>query len=108
MEYRKNEHRKLKTVNDEMKLLPIDILSIGKMRWTEIGHIPMTEDHTIYYLRHERQRRKDIAFIVRKGIAIPFPRKKKYASNYSLRHCLPEIRFICLYNLCSWDYLVSE
>lgn len=45
---------KLNTVNEEMKQLPIDILGIGKMRWTEIVHIPVTQDHIIYYLRHER------------------------------------------------------
>lgn len=61
---------KLNTVKDEMTRLHIDNLGISKLKWTGIGHL-QSENHTVYYLGHKKQRR--VVLKVRKDIARTVP-----------------------------------
>ena len=58
---------KLEVVKQEMTRVDIDILGIGKLRWTEMGEFN-SDDHYIYYCGQEIHRRNGIAIIVNKRV----------------------------------------
>ena len=58
---------KLEVVNQEMARVNIDILGIGKLKWTGMGE-SNSDDHYIYFCGQESLRRNALALIVDKRI----------------------------------------
>ena len=58
---------KLKAVKQEMARVNVDILGIGKLRWTGMGEFN-SDDHCIYYCRQESLRRNGVAIMVNKRV----------------------------------------
>ena len=54
---------KLEVVKQEMARVNIDILGIGKLKWTEMDEFN-SDDHYIYYCEQESLRRNGVAIIV--------------------------------------------
>ena len=57
---------KLEVVKQEMARVNIDILGIGKLKWTGMGEFN-SDDHFIYYCGQESLRRNGVAIIVNKS-----------------------------------------
>ena len=57
---------KLEVVKQEMARVNIDILAIGKLKWTRMGEFN-SDDHYIYYCGQASLRRNGIALIVNKS-----------------------------------------
>ena len=58
---------KLEVVKQKMTRVNIDILGIGKLRWTEMGEFN-SDDHYIYYCGQESLRSNRIAIMVNKRV----------------------------------------
>ena len=58
---------KLEVVKQEMARVNVDILAIGKLKWTGMGKFN-SDDHYIYYSRQESLRRNRVAIIVNKRV----------------------------------------
>ena len=58
---------KLKAVKQEMARVNINILGIGKLKWTGMGEF-ISDDHYIYYCRQESLRRNRGAIMVNKRV----------------------------------------
>ena len=58
---------KMEVVKQEMTRVNIDILGIGKLRWTGMGEFN-SDDHYIYYYGQESLRRNGVATIVHKRV----------------------------------------
>ena len=58
---------KLEVVKQEMTRVDIDILGIGKLRWTEMGEFN-SDDHYIYYCGQESLRINGVAIMVNKRV----------------------------------------
>ena len=58
---------KLEVVKQEMARMGIDILGIGKLKWTGMGEFN-SDDHCIYYCGQESLRRNGVALIVNKRV----------------------------------------
>ena len=58
---------KLEVVKQEMTRVNIDILGIGKLRWTRMGEFN-SDDHYIYYCGQESLRRNGVAIMVNKSL----------------------------------------
>ena len=58
---------KLEVVKQEMVRVNIDILGIGKLKWTGMGEFN-ADDHCIYYYEQESLRRNGVALIINKGV----------------------------------------
>ena len=58
---------KLEVVRQEMARVNIDILRIGKLKWTGMGEFK-SDDHHIYYCAQEFLRRNGVAIIVNKRV----------------------------------------
>ena len=56
---------KLEVVKQEMTRVSINILGIGKLKWTGMGEFN-SDDHYIYYYGQESLRRNGVAIIVTK------------------------------------------
>ena len=54
-------------VKQEMASVNVDILSISKLRWTEMGEFN-SDDHYIYYCGQESLRRNGVAITVNKRV----------------------------------------
>ena len=63
---------KLEVVKQEMARVNVNILVIGKLKWTGMGEFN-SDDHYIYYCRQESFRRNGVAIMV----------SKKYQTNTS-------------------------
>ena len=64
---RSMNHGKLEVVRQEMARLNIDILGISKLRLAGIGELN-SDDHDIYYCRHESLRRNGVAIMVNQRV----------------------------------------
>ena len=60
-------HSKLEVVKQEMARMGIDILGIGKLKWTGMGEFN-SDDHCIYDCGQESCRRNGVAIIVNKRV----------------------------------------
>ena len=58
---------KLEVVKQEMARVNIDILGIGKLRWTRMSELN-ADDHYIYYCGQEFLKRNGVAIIVNKRV----------------------------------------
>ena len=58
---------KLEVVKQEMARVNIDILEIGKLKWTGMGEFN-SDDHYIYYCGKESLRRNGVALIVNRRV----------------------------------------
>ena len=58
---------KLEVVKQEMARVNIDILGIGKLKWTGMGEFNL-DDHCIYYYGRESLRRHRAVLIVNKRV----------------------------------------
>ena len=58
---------KLEVVKQEMARVNVDILGIGKLKWTGMGEFN-SDDHYIYYCGQESLRRNGVAKIVNKTV----------------------------------------
>ena len=58
---------KLDMVKQEMARVNINILGIGKLKWTGTGEFN-SDDHYIYYCGQESLRRNGVATIANKGV----------------------------------------
>ena len=58
---------KLEVVKQDMARVNIDILGIGKLKWTGMGEFNL-DDHCIYYCGQESLRRNRVALIVNKSL----------------------------------------
>ena len=58
---------KLEVVKQEMARANVDILGIGKLKWTEMGGFN-SDDHYIYYCEQESLRRNGVAIMVNKRV----------------------------------------
>ena len=58
---------KLEAVKQEMARVNVDILGIGKLKWTGMGEFN-SDDHYIYYCGQESLRRNGVAIIVNKRV----------------------------------------
>ena len=58
---------KFEVVKQEMARVNIDILGIGKLRWTGMDEFN-SDDHFIYYCGQESLRRSGVAIIVNKRV----------------------------------------
>ena len=58
---------KLEVVKQEMTRVSINILGIGKLKWTGMGEFN-SDDHYIYYCGQESLRRHGVAIIVKKRV----------------------------------------
>ena len=58
---------KLEVVKQEMARVNVNILVIGKLKWTGMGEFN-SDDHYIYYCGQESLRRKGVAIIVKKRV----------------------------------------
>ena len=59
---------KLEIVKKEMDRLKINILEISELKWTGLGYFK-SDDYTIYYSGHEKQRKNGVALIIQKDTA---------------------------------------
>ena len=57
---------KVKVVKQEMARVNINILGIGKLKWTRMGEFH-SDEHYIYYCGQESFRRNGVALIVNKS-----------------------------------------
>ena len=57
---------KLEVVKQEMARVNVDSLGINELKWTGMGEFN-SDDHYIYYCRHQSLRRNGVAFIVNKS-----------------------------------------
>ena len=58
---------KLEVVRQEMARVNINILGISELKWTGMGEFD-SDDHYIYYFRHESLRRNGVAIMVNKKV----------------------------------------
>ena len=58
---------KLEVVKQKIARVNIDILGIGKLKWTGMGEFNL-DDHCIYYCGQESLRRNRVALIVNKSL----------------------------------------
>ena len=58
---------KLEVVKQEMARVNVDILGISELKWTGMGEFN-SDDHYIYYCRHESLRRNGVAIMVNKRV----------------------------------------
>ena len=58
---------KLEVVKQEMTRVNVDILGIGKLKWTGMDEFN-SDDHYIYYCGQESLRRNGVDFIVNKRV----------------------------------------
>ena len=58
---------KLEVVKQEMARVNVDILGIGKLKWTGMGEFN-SDEHYIYYCGQESIRRNVVAIIVKKRV----------------------------------------
>ena len=58
---------KLEVVKQEMTRVSINILGIGKLKWTGMGEFN-SDDHYIYYCGQESLRRNEVAIMVNKRV----------------------------------------
>ena len=58
---------KLELVKQEMARVNVDILGIGKLKWTGMGEFD-SDDHDIYYCGQESLRRNGVAITVNKRV----------------------------------------
>ena len=58
---------KLEVVKQEMGRVNIDILGISELKWTGMGEFN-SDDHYIYYFRHESHRRNGVAIMANKRV----------------------------------------
>ena len=58
---------KLEVVKQEMARINVNILEIGKLRWTGMGEFN-SDDHYIYYCGQEYLRKNGVAIIVNKRV----------------------------------------
>ena len=58
---------KLELVKQEMARMNVDILGIGKLKWTGMGEFD-SDDHYIYYCGQESLRRNGVALTVNKEV----------------------------------------
>ena len=58
---------KLEVVKQKMTRVNINILGIGKLKWTRMGEFN-SDDHYIYYCRQESLRRNGLAIMVNKRV----------------------------------------
>ena len=58
---------KLEVVKQEMARVNIDILGIGKLKWTGMGEFN-SDDNYIYYTGQESLRRNGVAIVVNKSL----------------------------------------
>ena len=58
---------KLEVVKQEMARVNVNILGISKLKWTGKGEFN-SDDHYIYYCRHESLRRNGVAIMVNKRV----------------------------------------
>ena len=58
---------KLEVVKQEIARVNIDILGIGKLKWTGMGEFN-SDDHSIYYCGQESFRRNGAVIIVNKRV----------------------------------------
>ena len=58
---------KLEVVKQEMARVNVDILGIGKLKWTGMGEFD-SDDHDIYYCGQDSLRRNGVAIIVNKRV----------------------------------------
>ena len=58
---------KLEVVKQEMARVNVDILGIGKLKWTGMGEFN-SEDHYIYYYGQQSLRRNGVAIMVNKRV----------------------------------------
>ena len=58
---------KLELVKQEMARMNVDILGIGKLKWTGMGEFN-SDDHYIYYCGWESLGRNGVAFMVNKRV----------------------------------------
>ena len=58
---------KLELVKQEMARMNVDILGIGKLKWTGMGEFD-SDDHYIYYCGQESLRRNGVAIIVNRRV----------------------------------------
>ena len=58
---------KLKVVKQEMARVNTDILGVSELKWTGMGDFN-SDDHYIYYCRHESLRRNGVAIMVNKRV----------------------------------------
>ena len=58
---------KLEVVKQEMARVNVDILGIGKLKWTGMGEFN-SDDHYIYYCGQESLKRNGVALIVKKRV----------------------------------------
>ena len=64
---RSMNHGKLEVVKQEMARVNIDILGIGKLKWTLMGKFN-SDDHYIYYCGQESLRRNGVAIMVNRSV----------------------------------------
>ena len=62
---------KLEVVKQEMARVNVDILGIGKLKWTGMGEFN-SEDHYIYYYGQQSLRRNGVAIIVNKKVQMQY------------------------------------
>ena len=58
---------KLEVVKQEMARVNVDILGIGKLKWTGMGEFN-SDDHYIYYCGQKSLRRSGVAIMVNKRV----------------------------------------
>ena len=58
---------KLEVVKQEMARINVNILEIGKLRWTGMGEFN-SDDHYIYYCEQEYLRKNGVAIIVNRRV----------------------------------------
>ena len=58
---------KLEVVKQEMARVNVDILGLGKLRWTGMGEFN-SDDHYVYYCGQESLRRNGVAIMVHKSV----------------------------------------
>ena len=58
---------KLEVVKQEMVRVNVNILGISELKWTGMGEFD-SDDHYIYYFRHESLRRNGVAIMVNKKV----------------------------------------
>ena len=58
---------KLEVVKQEMARVNVDVLGIGKLKWTGMGEFS-SDDHYIFYCGQESLRRNGVAIIVNKRV----------------------------------------
>ena len=67
LECQVHESGQIGSGQQEMARVNVDILGIGKLKWTGVGEFN-SDDHYIYYCRQESLRRNGVAIIVNKRV----------------------------------------